>query len=201
MVNILLIQCSKTHRLRKECPDQSVGIFIRPTLPRMLGKGEVHFHRKTALGFFMFRKLRTVVIRACFSQMFGTMFSELFDGYVAHGFCRSVIHLPTNKIAGFSFDMCGDGLLLALAHNGITLPMAKCFSSVNTRWTRIDHSLVGNGDLLVFLLASAFLSQEEVPSKFSMSIDPGINSLQTYRGSFLFLIPSFRDFIRTPPLP
>ena len=155
-VNIFLVQFTKAHRLREERSNESVGILIRSTFPRMVRESEVHFHRELLLRFLMEGELRTIVVRAGFSELLRTVFLELFRRNSAHSVRRAIFHLSSDEISGFPFSKRSDRLFLAPAYDGIALPMAECVPSIDARGPRIDHAFVGNQYLLEFLLPPAF---------------------------------------------
>lgn len=198
-VNVFLREFFKTHRLRKERPHEAVGILIRSALPRVIGKREVHFHREIPLGFLVHRKLRSVVIGACFPQMFRAMFSKLLRGDAAHRLRGSILHFSSDEMTGSPFRKRGDGLFFAFAHDGIAFPMSEFFPTLNVRRPRINHALVRNHHFLVFLLPPALFPKEKVLPEFRMMLNPGVDGLRTNVRCFLFLVPPFCDLIGAPP--
>lgn len=159
MVNIFLRDLIEAHRLREESTEQAVRILIGSSFPGMVGKSEVHFHGELLFRFLMHRKFGSVVIRARLAELFRTVFAKLRGTHAVHGLRRSILHLPSYEVAGLSLRKGSNRLLPTLAHDGVTLPVTQCLSLLNHPWARIDHALVEDDDLPVFLLPPALPPQ------------------------------------------
>lgn len=129
------------------------------------------------------------------------MFAKLLRGGAVHRFRRPVLHFPSDEMTGFPFRKRGDGLLFALAHDGVAFPVSEPLPVFDTHRAGIDHSFVRDDYFLIFLLPPALFPEKEVLPELRMIADPRVHGLRADVRRFLFFVPSLCDLIGTPALP
>ncbi len=154
-INVFLGQFIEAHRLREECPEETVRILIRSPFPGVVGVGEVHFHGERLLRLLMESELRPVVIRAGLPQLLGAASLELRRAHGMHRLRRPIFHLPRDEESRLPLGEGCDSFPPALAHDGVALPVPEPSPPFDILRSRIDHAFVRNDDLRIFLLPSA----------------------------------------------
>lgn len=127
MVNIFLRDIPESCAFWKELSQQSIGIFIRSSFPRMVGEGEEHFDLCIAFDEFEFCEFHAVVVRHRVT-LANRDRPESSNGDLTNDCCFHVGNLVAKEDTALPFHMCEDALSFLFAEHSVAFPVPDSLS-------------------------------------------------------------------------
>ena len=164
---------------RKELPHQTVGIFVRATLPSTIGLREIYAQGNLRCQLLVFGELFTIVQGQRLSQSGGQGLKQLFDR-LANGRRPSVGNLAQQQVARFSVHQRDGSATVSLADHRVALPVAVACPAIDRRRTPFDRD--ASRQLAAIFRASPHAPQASqvaapVGSSGLLDMDPSVNRL------------------------
>ncbi len=127
--------------LGKVLPQETVGILIRPTFPRMIRVCEVHHHACLLLDPLPIAELNTVVERERPAFLFRYTL-ELFDRELHEELRIHLRQKERNEETAPAIDERYDAYPFVSAHERVALPISDSSASLDDTWPLIDTPLL-----------------------------------------------------------
>ena len=183
--NLLVGDGGKVSVLGEILPDKSVGIFVGAALPGCIGMREIEFSIQLFADGFVPGEFFAVV-RSNGEHMIPVWFEQADNGLL-DCCCSFAFNFPYQCETGLAFDHADDGLLVILANDGVSFPVANAASCLDDSRALLDGLAIGNDaapirlaiPLLALFLATQMLPQ--FPAHFLVGVDPLVNRLVTDR--------------------
>lgn len=152
--------------------NESVGVFVSASFPRMMRGGKVEFNAGFSFDGFVTVELRSIVSSDRLNTLSMTCDNleqpgvELVDG--------SRFELANEGVSGLSFNQGDDTVSAPLAEHGIDLPVSESLPGFSTLWALGDVALPGQATPAVIgtVTLSALL---ESPAKAGIKVPTGFH--------------------------
>ncbi len=140
-IAVVLSERGHAGALGQVLADEAVGVFVGATFPGVMGRGEIELQTDGVLDCGIAMELGAVV-GGDGAEVLGVALGQA-NGAVVELLCGARLELADQDVTGFALDQADDAVLVAVAHDGVDLPMAELAAPGNRGWAFGEMALAG----------------------------------------------------------